>query len=246
MLRALVAAFGFLTRLPLPGAPVVTGPDLGRAVGLFPVVGVALGLVVTGLGNLLVGSIPELLAAVLMVALLAALTGALHLDGLADLFDGLAGGRGDRERVLAIMRDSRIGAQGAAALVLVLAAKVAAVAAALEGRDLVAVLVFPVVGRWAVVPLIVLYRPARAEGMAFALRPVVGTRELILATATLVVVALALGPAMLVGAGVALGLTLLLGLWLQARLGGLTGDVYGAAIELAEVASLVTATAWRW
>jgi adenosylcobinamide-GDP ribazoletransferase len=103
------------------------------------VVGLVLGLVLTGLAALLVGALPSTVLAVALVALLAGMTGGLHIDGLADTFDALGGGRGDRQRMLDLMRDSRIGAHGAAALVLLLMMKVFALAALLDRHDLVAI-----------------------------------------------------------------------------------------------------------
>src|SRR5215471_2381429 len=92
----------------------------------------------TGLAAALAGTMAPALIAVLLAALLAGLTGGLHLDGFADVFDALAGGRGDRARTLEIMRDSRIGAQGAAALTLLLIGKVAALAQVADRHDLLA------------------------------------------------------------------------------------------------------------
>lgn len=240
MIRALITAFAFLTRLPV-WAGVVSDRDLGRAVGFFPLVGLVLGLVVTGLGYWLAGTLPSVLGAALLVSLLAALTGALHLDGVADLFDGLAGGRGDRERILAIMRDSRIGAQGAVALILVLVAKTAAVSLLLDGRDFLSLLAFPAIARFAVVPQIVLFRYTRPEGLGRAFNGEARVVELIMATVTMVAVAFALGPSIAKQAGAALGVSVLLAFWLRSRLGGLTGDVYGATIEIAETVALFVA-----
>ena len=79
----------------------------------------------------------------------------MHLDGLADVFDALGGGRGDRARMLEIMRDSRIGAHGATALTLLLIAKVAALAQVAERHDLLALLAFPTVARWLAAVLVV-------------------------------------------------------------------------------------------
>ena len=108
------------------------------------------------------------LIAVLLAALLAALTGGLHLDGVADVFDALGGGRGDRARMLEIMRDSRIGAHGAAALTLLLIAKVAALAQVAERRDLLALLAFPTIARWLAALLVVFFPYVRAEGLGRA------------------------------------------------------------------------------
>ena len=125
-LRPLGTAFSFLTRL-----PVRDGADRrGGARPLdpfFPAGRRRAGRRAGGAERLLRGHLPAGLIAVGLVALSALLTGGLHLDGLADTFDALGGGRGDRARMLEIMRDSRIGAHGAGALTLLLAAKVLAV-----------------------------------------------------------------------------------------------------------------------
>lgn len=241
MTRALVAAFAFLTRLPVWVGPL-DDRDLGRSVGFFPLVGLVLGLVTSGLSYALTGFLPSLLSGVAVVATLAAVTGGLHLDGLADLFDGLAGGRGDRQRTLAIMRDSHIGAQGAVAVVLLLIGKVAAVSTLLEVRDYLGLLAFPVVARWAVTLQIVCFPYAREEGLGRAFNGEAGPRELIIASATMLAVSVALGFPTARAAGAAFAVSLLLGFWLRARLGGLTGDVYGATVELAETVALYTAT----
>jgi adenosylcobinamide-GDP ribazoletransferase len=236
-----VAAFAFLTRLPVGGGPL-RDADLGRSVAFFPVVGLVLGLVLTGLASLLAGVVPTTLAAVILVAILAALTGGLHLDGVADVFDALGGGRGDRQRMLEIMRDSRIGAHGAAALCLLLLAKTFAVASALEHHDLLALLMFPMLGRWAVTPTIVLHPYARQEGLGRAFHG--EARLLHVATATILVAAAvaALGLRFFTPAAGALLAAMLFAFWLRWRLGGLTGDVYGATIELAEVVALTLST----
>ena len=146
--------------------------DLGRSVGFFPLVGLVLGLGAHGRWPpSLAGSVAPWLVAVLLAALLAALTGGLHLDGVADVFDALGGGRGDRARMLEIMRDSRIGAHGATALTLLLIAKVAALAQVVERHDLLALLAFPTVARWAVDAADRASSPTRApEGLGRAFK----------------------------------------------------------------------------
>jgi adenosylcobinamide-GDP ribazoletransferase len=241
VVSSFVAAFAFLTRLPVGGGPL-RDADLGRSIAFFPLVGLVLGLVLTGLASLLAGVVPVTLSAVLLVALLAALTGGLHLDGVADVFDALGGGRGDRQRMLEIMRDSRIGAHGAAALFLLLLAKTFAVANALEHRDLLALMVFPMLGRWAVTPTIVLHPYARAEGLGRAFHGEARLRHVAVATILVVAAVGTLGLRFLTPAAAALLAAMLFALWLRWRLGGLTGDVYGATIELAEVVALTFAT----
>jgi adenosylcobinamide-GDP ribazoletransferase len=126
-LRALLVAVAFMTRVPVRVGGLKTG-ELGNASACFPLVGVALGGVAWGVHRLALPHLGAWAAALLVIATLALLTGGLHLDGLADWFDALGGGRADRERMLEIMRDPAIGAHGASALMLVLIGKVLAVA----------------------------------------------------------------------------------------------------------------------
>jgi adenosylcobinamide-GDP ribazoletransferase len=243
-LEPVLAAFSFLTRLPVPAVPT-RDEQLGRSVAFYPLVGLALGLAAGGLTSVLAASTAPLVAATLGAGALAALTGGLHLDGLADLFDGLGGGRGDRARILAIMRDGRIGAHGATALVLVLIAKVAAMAELAARGSFVPLVLFPCLGRWAVTPLVAFLPYARPEGIGRAFVGHAGVREVGIATAT-AFLAVGLSGGTLAVPGLAAAVTAgLFGVAIARKLGGLTGDVYGAAIELAEVAFLVAATLIR-
>ncbi len=149
------------------------------------------------------------------------------------------------------MRDSRIGAHGAAALVLLLMAKVVAVFYLLHGAALWPLLAAPVLARWAVVPLVVFFGYARAEGLGTAFQAHARAAHVALATIVALGAAIALAAAtpsfgdtataIGIAAASALGVALALAGLLDRRLGGLTGDVYGAAIELAELAVLVSA-----
>jgi adenosylcobinamide-GDP ribazoletransferase len=241
-MRAVVAAFAFLTRFPVRAAPP-SDTDLGRSVTFFPLVGLVLGLLLTAAASAVGGRLAPGVTAVLLVALLAAATGGLHLDGLADVFDGVGGGRGDRARTLEIMRDSRVGAHGAAALALLLLAKTLALAQLIERRDLSAVLAFPAIARWAAAPAIALFPYARPEGLGRAFSGEAGAWQVAGATLIAAPIALASGARLLLPAAAALMAVALVALWLTRRLGGLTGDAYGAAIEMAEVAFLVAAGA---
>jgi len=274
VLRSIAAAFSFLTRLPVPARAIGEGDVAARALGQsviwFPLAGALIGGAQVAVAWLLGGHLPPGLIAVAVVALSAALTGGLHLDGLADTFDGWVGGHGERARTLEIMRDSRIGAHGAAALTLLLAAKILAIADLLPRAQILPrfdrlahgdafqhgalwpLLVAPVLARWAVVPLIVFFCYARAEGLGSPFRThtfpahLAGTTLLALGAA--VVITAATPPfgdtatAIGIAAASALGVALALAGLLDRRLGGLTGDVYGAAIELTELAVLVSAT----
>jgi adenosylcobinamide-GDP ribazoletransferase len=236
-MKAVVAAFAFLTRLPVWRGPL-RDVDLGRSVSFFPLVGLVLGFALTGLAAALADNLAPWLIAVLLATLLAALTGALHLDGFADVFDALGGGRGDRARMLEIMRDSRIGAQGAAALTLLLIAKVAALAQIAERRDLVSLLVFPTVARWLAALLVVLFPYARPEGLGRAFSGEAGRAQVAIATGIAAAAIGVLGTSLILPTLGTAAVVFGFAFWLYRRLGGLTGDVYGAAIELGEVSML--------
>jgi adenosylcobinamide-GDP ribazoletransferase len=216
---------------------------MGRALSYFPLAGAGLGAILAGAAWLLHPHLPPGVLAVLLVAALAALTGGLHLDGLADVADGLGGGHGDRARTLEIMRDSRIGAFGAAALVLVLLAKTAAVAALVAaGEAMWALFCAPVLARAAAVPLVVLFPYARPTGLGRAFHDGGGRRELGIAAALGLAAVAWPGTRVVVPAAAGLAAAGLVALAIRRRLGGLTGDVYGAAIEVAEATFLVVAS----
>jgi adenosylcobinamide-GDP ribazoletransferase len=205
----------------------------------FPLVGTLVGvlLAAVGAGGLQIGS--PLVAGFLVTAAWALVTGGFHLDGLADTFDGLSGGRGDRIRTLEIMRDSRIGTHGAVALVLVLLGKVLVLADLLSIDGGTGLWMVPVAARAAAVPSIAWFRYARAEGLGLQMHRNVTAEGLVVAQAA-ALAALWLGglDRWPVFAG-AYAVTFGFALWTSRKLGGLTGDTYGAAIELSELVALV-------
>ncbi len=241
-MRALRVALQFLTRLPVAGPDDWRDDDLARAVHLFPVVGALLGLAIGGthLAALALG-LPPLAAATLgLVFVGPLLTGALHEDGLADTADGLLGGR-DRAARLRIMRDSTIGAYGALALMGALLLRVALGASLAGGAALAALALAHALGRLATVVLMARLPYARdtAEGpggpMIAHLRAWDRGRALAMGLGVTALAAPVLGwsaAVALVGSAV-----LLAGLarWTQRSVGGVTGDVLGAACVLVEL-----------
>jgi adenosylcobinamide-GDP ribazoletransferase len=215
-------AVAFLTRLPVGSGRLSPG-----AAVFFPVVGAALGALVGVVARN--DFVPPLVAAALAVALELVVTGALHVDGLADSADGLAGR--DREHALAIMRDHSLGAYGASALTLDLVAKTAALAST---DDVVAVIAAFALSRAAPLPLAAALPYARADGTGRVLD------RLPLWTAA-PGVALALGVGVLAPAAIAAAVLVTAGVWWLARrrLQGVTGDVMGAAVELTATAALI-------
>ena len=241
-LRPLSVAFGLLTRLPLRGGGA-SEDDLGRAAAFFPVVGCSVGIVLAAVALVVGRWEPPAMVSVAIVGCLAALTGGLHLDGLADVFDGLGSAHGDRERALAIMRDSRIGAHGAVAVTLGLLAKAVALSAVVERHAVWPIVAFPAVARWTAVYLLAFFPYVRAEGLGKAFHAGASIRQAVWATVFVAALGVWCGSACVIAIMSALAAALAFGVWMQRRLGGLTGDVYGAAIELAEIAFLSAAIA---
>lgn len=226
---------------------------LASSAAFFPPVGAALGAALGGLGLLVEGALPPGPTAALLLTAGALLTGGLHLDGLMDTADGVLGGR-TPERRLEIMRDSRVGAYGMIAAGLALLGQYACLAE-LGGRErLLGLVVALTLGRWAMALALGLFPAARADGLGAAHRAEGSPGPAALATlgalllVTLAAAASATGPAAS-RAAVATGLALLVvlggGGWLSGRLGGLTGDTYGAICVLAETAALYAAVALR-
>lgn len=232
----------FLTIVPLPGREASGPAALGRAAWWFPIVGLALGAALAVAAGLLEAVTPPLVGAALLVTTWKVATGGIHLDGLADSLDGLSGR--DADRRLAIMRDSRIGVFGAAGLVLVLILFVAAlaeIAVPVRGRLL---LLAPMVGR--VTPLIAgaWLRPA-TPGQGLGAAFVSGLSSWAGFAHTIAGLALALwllGPWGVAIVGGAWGLALSWAGFVTRRFGGVTGDILGAVVELAELAVVLLGT----
>lgn len=234
----LLIAVQFLTSLPvrLPGMP--SPEQLGRSLLWYPVVGLLIGLLLYGLDAVLNGA-PVLLHAALLLAAWVALSGALHLDGLADSADAWLGGFGDRERTLSIMKDPRSGPIAVVTLVLVLLLKFAALVALLEQQHASALLLAPWLAR-GLLPLLFMTTPyVRAGGLGQALAEHLPRERLplVLALHALAMLLFGLSALVMVVAG------LLLFVWLRRRmlerLGGTTGDTAGAMVELVECAVIV-------
>lgn len=240
---SLILAVRFLTIVPVPGREAEGPAALGRAAWWFPPIGLALGAALGLCAWALEALFPPLLAAVLLVALWKVVTGGIHLDGLADCLDGLAGR--DIAQRLAIMRDSRIGVFGAVGLILLFLISVAALGelpAAVRWRVL---LLAPVLGRVAPLVAAACLRPATpgqglGAGFSAGLSGWAGTVHAGAGGALAVGLLGPWGAAIALGG---LGAAHLWGVFAAWRLGGLTGDVLGAAVELAELSVLLGAAA---
>jgi cobalamin 5'-phosphate synthase/cobalamin synthase len=243
-MRPLLVATAFLTRVPI--RVTARAVDVGGAARWFPLVGAVLG----GVGALVawtltdVLGLPATLAATVVIGLEAWVTGAIHLDGVADTADGFGGGT-SREDVLHIMRDPRIGSYGAIAVVLVIGIKVTALAALLDRGALSFLVAAPAISRWTIPALAAWLPYARADG-GLGEAVVCGrtTRSLITATVITAVIAVAALRMEALFVGATAGLTVAwIGRAAQRRLDGVTGDVFGASVEMTE-ASVLACGVW--
>ncbi|MFJ2282848.1 adenosylcobinamide-GDP ribazoletransferase [Pseudomonas sp. NPDC087803] len=232
-------ALQFLSSLPirLPGMP--QPQQLGRSLLFYPLVGLLFGVILWVL-NLALSGAPLLLHAALLLTLWVLLSGALHLDGLADSADAWLGGFGDRERTLTIMKDPRSGPIAVVTLVLVLLLKFCALLALIEQGQALMLLIVPLLGRAALLGLFLTTPYVRAGGLGQALADHLPRRAgwWVLGVSALACLLIA-G----VKAIVALVVAFVGFVWLRhvmmRRLGGTTGDTAGALLELLEMAVLV-------
>ncbi|MFZ5450782.1 MAG: adenosylcobinamide-GDP ribazoletransferase [Thermodesulfobacteriota bacterium] len=232
-------ALTFLTVLPWRGVGQVGPKDLARSMFWFPWVGLLLGLGVWGALLGLQSLFPPAAAAALLLALTVLATRGLHLDGLADTVDGL-GGSDSSEKSLAIMKDPRLGAFGAVSLFLALILKFAFFLAWAEKGLGSGLILFPVLSRWGMVFLACLSPYARTEGgLGQAMTTGVSGRVVLGASLSALVLALLIaGLGGLVLLAATAGAVWLLSIYFQKRLGGITGDVLGAANEVLEIVVL--------
>ncbi len=232
-------ALQFLSSLPirLPGMPAPE--ELGRSLLFYPLVGLLFGVILWALNIALAGA-PLLLHGALLLTVWVLLSGALHLDGLADSADAWLGGFGDRERTLTIMKDPRSGPIAVVTLVLVLLLKYAALLALIEKHQGMALIIVPLIGRAALLGLFLTTTYVRAGGLGQALADHLprktGWQVLAVSAAVCVLIAR-------FNAVVALLLAVVVFIWLRhlmvRRLGGTTGDTAGALLELLEMSVLV-------
>ncbi len=247
----LATSVAFLTRIPVPYRWTGGAEAVGKSSRWFPLVGLLIGAAYVAVFKLASIVFPSMVAAVLVVITEAFLTGALHMDGLADMADGFGGGH-TREDVLRIMRDHVIGAYGAVALLLTLALKIAAISGLADSnRAETWLLIAPCVARWATAFSGYQFPYARrtleeGSGGTGAVSKYVGLKEAIIATL------IAIGAAVLIGgwrglAGWALVvfLTCFFARWAIGRIGGITGDTIGACTESSETLVLLMALGIR-
>jgi len=247
-------ALQFLTRAPITIHSPVEEKNLGRAMAYFPLVGVLLGLVTTVIYVLLMKVLAGPVCDLIAIAFLVIITGNLHGDAFMDTADGIFSGR-PRERILEIMRDSRVGAHGVMAGCLLILFKfvlLGQIPPAAKGAALVIMLAL---GRWAQVYGATVYTYARTGGGIGSFTDRVGIRELFWASLTAVLAVMlmlslyrsghdiSILPIVIVKGLILLGTVLAgtaaLGWCISRKIGGMTGDTLGAISESIEVLTLL-------
>ena len=238
----ILAAFSLLTRLPVPVDHARAGARAGVAVWAYPVVGAVVGMLSAGCGYLALWlGVNPAMAAILVIAVAALITGALHEDGIADCADGLGGGYTPARR-LEIMKDSRVGAFGVTALFLVLGARWHGTGALLPQTSLAVFAAIGAVSRLPMVLAMVIMPLANNRGMAASVgKPPLFSAGIAVAISLLISMA---------SFGISGGILVLVGilaavpLWYAAQrtIGGYSGDILGGSQQLAEVAALAAAT----
>lgn len=236
---SLLIAIQFLTRIPVAQRPVIDDESLGGSVLYYPLVGFLIGVILNGLIMVLPAGSDAVTAALVLTAWIW-MTGGLHLDGLADCADACVGGLGDRERSLAIMKDPAAGPIAVVVLLLVLLLKWATLSVLLAQNNLIELMMIPLLGRSAILLLMLSTPYVRPQGMAEKLLQHMPVREARwVMVFSLFFVAFFMGAAHVLLAGMVV-------LWVRyaamERLGGVTGDVYGAAVEIVETVALLAVT----
>ena len=243
-MKRLIAALQFLTVCPFVSRVACDERDIGRCTPWFPLVGLLVGISVAVLDFFLRLIFPIPLASVIDAIALIAASGGLHSDGLADTADGFLSSR-PRERILEIMRDSRIGAMGVVALICVFALKVAALAAVPAWLRASTLILMPFVGRGTMLIQLEMNGYARTGGLCSLFVQYFRRSDVILTMGILFAVGgLAGGRFGLCAVAASAGSIAIFSRWCRNKIGGFTGDTLGAGCELAEVVPALLAVAW--
>jgi len=237
-MKSFYSAIQFLTIIPVKVGHA-DEKKLPKAMIYFPLVGLLLGLVLAGTGYLLAGlNFDDFTINTILVVLLIILTGGLHLDGLADTFDGLSGGK-DREEMLKIMRDPHIGAMGVLGLITVLLLKISFLSSVSVSLKTGSLILMCVLGRWSMVFAMFLFPYARRIGVAKVFIDAVSYK--IFFPASIIALACVIagwGLRGIVVFGIIAVSAYIIGRFINNRIKGITGDSLGAINELIEVITL--------
>jgi len=227
-----LAALQFLTVIPVKHS--FSAEQIGRSTSYFPVVGIIIGVILAALNYLLELVLPTSVVNVLLVVSMVVLSGALHLDGLVDTCDGIAG-HGTPEERWRVMHDSHAGGFGVIGAALLLLVKFVSLNSVPQSLMIFTLVTAPVISRWTMVYAIFAYPYARPSGLGKAFKGATGWWQFTIAT--LITVALAAGLfklAALIILFIVWLIVLAIAFYLKRKFAGLTGDTYGAINEVAE------------
>lgn len=235
-INELLLAFQFMTRIPISGLPHETHA-LARAAKFFPLVGLAIGLMAVAIQRALAARLQPQVLTLVLVIYLVLITGALHEDGLADAADGFGGGW-TKEKILLIMRDSRIGSFGAVAITLSLLSRFILINSTSPARLPGFLVASSILCRWTSLPLGFWLPYARDEGgLGNKVAGRLPLSSLLWGTGLAVLgVAAVLGVGSLLPWLITLVVTAASGLYFKHHIQGVTGDCFGATNQIAEVA----------
>ncbi|MFH1031542.1 MAG: adenosylcobinamide-GDP ribazoletransferase [Chloroflexota bacterium] len=227
-----LAALQFLTTIPVKRG--FTAEQIGRSTGYFPLVGIIIGLILAGLNYALGLILPFSVVNALLIVAIVVLSGALHLDGLVDTCDGIAGHRTPEER-WQVMHDSHAGGFGVIGAALLLLVKFVSLNNVPPSVMLFTLVAAPVTSRWSMVYAIFAYPYARPAGLGKSFKEATGWKQFTIATLITLAITIVLfkfgGLVILFGAWL---LVILLVFYLKRKFAGLTGDTYGAINEIVE------------
>lgn len=236
----LLSAIQFLTRVPVPSPPY-SDDSLARSVKFFPLVGLLIGGGASLLNYILAPHLPRSITAFLLLLYLVLITGCLHEDGLADAADGFGGGT-TREAALRIMRDSRIGTYGAVAITLSLGSRILLLATLPPGHIAQYLIAAAVLCRWTTLPLSCYLPSARTEspagqsGQGSRIARLTSRSTLLGGTLfSFALVILLLRTQAIAPICVAIAITAGTAIFYRSRIGGVTGDCFGATNQLTEI-----------
>ncbi|MDP4125517.1 MAG: adenosylcobinamide-GDP ribazoletransferase [Bacillota bacterium] len=239
-MRGFLIALTFLTRIPLPGPEDVTAEEFTRSYRYYPLVGLVIGLFLWLVAKSLTHVFPPLAIGALLLVVELILTGGIHLDGYMDSMDGLLSARSP-ERILEIMKDSRVGAHASMALVGLLLLKFS-LFASLTATQFSILLVMPMLSRWVFQIGVIGFPYARAQGLGKGFHEATTWIPFLLTGGIVCGISFYLvGLAGPISFGISILFITLLAFRISALLGGLTGDLYGAMIELSELVCLLAA-----
>jgi len=242
MLNPLIIAIQFLTRLPIAAPTVYDESDVGKSLLYYPIVGLIIGVILSLSYTLLHNYIEGGLLAAVLLSLWVLITGALHLDGLADSADAWVGGMGDRQKTMDIMKDPRCGPMAVVVICLTLILKFTALEQILAMQHSQILLLAPVLGRTAIIALFLSTDYVRPGGLGEHLFTALPrhTAKQVVAAVLIIVFFFDYGLWLIVASGLCF---FVLRMLMLKRLQGTTGDTAGAMVEVVELGALVTMAA---